>query len=122
MIEEGKPIPMFGNGASGRDYTFVSDTVQGILAALNYDCRYDIFNLGNSHPVTLSEMIAAIEAALGKKALIRQMPDQPGDVPITFADISKAQKFLNYSPRTPFREGVERFIEWFRGVKPAHAK
>jgi UDP-glucuronate 4-epimerase len=121
MIDRGQPIPMFGDGASGRDYTFVSDTVQGIRAALDYDCRYDIFNLGNSHPVSLTEMISTIEAVVGKKAVIRQMPDQPGDVPITFADISKAQKLLKYSPKTPFRVGIERFVEWFRCVQPTHA-
>jgi len=121
MIDRGQPIPMFGDGSSGRDYTFVSDTVQGIRAALDYDCRFDIFNLGNSHPVTLTEMISTIETALGKQAIIRQMPDQLGDVPITFADISKAQKLLNYSPRTPFRVGIERFVDWFRGVQSPHA-
>jgi UDP-glucuronate 4-epimerase len=121
MIDRGQPIPMFGDGASGRDYTFVNDTVQGIRAALNYDCRYEIFNLGNSHPVTLSEMISTIETVLGRKADVRQMPDQPGDVPITFADISKAQRLLRYSPQTPFRTGIERFVEWFRGLQSAHA-
>ena len=122
MIDEGQAIPVFGDGASGRDYTFVSDTVQGVLAALNYDCRYDVFNLGNSHPVTLAEMIGTIETALHKKALIRRMPDQPGDVPITYADISKAQKLLNYCPLTPFRDGVEQFVEWYRGARPALAQ
>ena len=121
MIDRGQPIPVFGDGASGRDYTFISDTVQGIRAALDYDCRFDIFNLGNSHPVTLTEMISTIEGVLGKQAIVRQMPDQPGDVPITFADISKAQTLLNYSPRTPFRVGVERFVEWFRMQSPQAA-
>jgi len=114
MIDEGIPIPVFGDGSSGRDYTFVSDTVQGILAASRHDCEFDIFNLGNSHPVTLTEMIETIEDALGKKAIRKSMPDQPGDVPITYADISKAQRVLAYAPATPFREGVRKFVDWYR--------
>jgi UDP-glucuronate 4-epimerase len=114
MIDRGQPIPVFGDGSSGRDYTFVEDTVQGIYQALGYDCRYDIFNLGNSHPITLLTLIRTIEEALGKKAEIRWLPDQPGDVPITYADISKAQRLLNYQPCTSFPKGIERFVEWYR--------
>ena len=114
MIQRGNPIPVFGDGTSGRDYTFVDDTVAGIIAAIDYDCRFDIFNFGNSHPVNLNAMIATIEGALGMKAQILRLPDQAGDVPITYADISKAQLLLNYSPKTPFREGIEQFVEWLR--------
>ncbi len=113
MIDRGQPIPVFGDGASGRDYTFIADTVQGIMNALAYDCPFDVFNLGNSHPVQLIELIRTIEAALGKKAKIEWLPDQPGDVPITYADISKAQRLLGYNPQTSFKVGIDRFLEWY---------
>lgn len=113
MIDRGQPIPVFGDGSSGRDYTFVNDTVQGIMGALAYDCAYDVFNLGNSHPVTLMTLIQTIEAALGKKAEIRWLPDQPGDVPITYADISKANRLLGYHPQTALRPGIEAFLQWY---------
>ena len=111
-IDRGQPIPVFGDGSSGRDYTFVNDTVQGIMGALAYDCSYDVFNLGNSHPVKLLTLIRAIEEGLGKKAEIDWLPDQPGDVPITYADISKARKLLGYNPRTSLSEGIEAFLKW----------
>jgi len=114
MIAHGRPIPVFGDGSSGRDYTYVDDTVDGIVAALGYGRPFEVFNLGNSHPVTLTAMIETIEAALGRKAVIEWLPDQPGDVPITFADISKAEALLAYRPRTPFVTGIERFVSWFR--------
>jgi UDP-glucuronate 4-epimerase len=113
MIDKGEPIPVFGDGSSGRDYTYVADTVQGIMGALGYDCAFDVFNLGNSHPVKLLELIRTIEAALGKKANIKWLPDQPGDVPITYADISKAQQCLGYQPRTSLREGIDLFLNWY---------
>jgi UDP-glucuronate 4-epimerase len=113
MIDHGQTIPVFGDGSSGRDYTFVDDTVGGIMAALAYQCSYDVFNLGNSHPVKLIQLIQTIEAALGKKANIQWLPDQPGDVPITCADISKAQKLLGYRPQTPLREGIDRLLNWY---------
>lgn len=113
MIDRGQPIPVYGDGSSGRDYTFVADTVGGILAALAYDCAYDVFNLGNSQPVQLIDLIRTIEAALGKKAEIQWLPDQPGDVPITYADISKAQKLLGYRPQTPLRQGIDRLLSWY---------
>ena len=112
MIDRGQPIPVFGDGSSGRDYTFVNDTVQGIMGALAYDCAYDVFNLGNSHPVKLITLIRTIEDALGKKAEIQWLPDQPGDVPITYADISKAQKILGYRPQTSLAQGIEAFLRW----------
>lgn len=113
LIDRGQPIPVYGDGSSGRDYTFVADTVEGILAALAYDCSYDVFNLGNSHPVRLIDLIRTIEAALGKKAEIQWLPDQPGDVPITYADISKAQRLLGYSPQTRLPQGIDRFLNWY---------
>jgi UDP-glucuronate 4-epimerase len=114
MIDRGVSIPVFGDGSSGRDYTFVDDTVQGILNAMAYACRYELFNLGNSHPVKLLELIQTIEQAVGKKAEIEWLPDQPGDVPITYADISKANRALGYSPQTPFTEGIQKFVSWWR--------
>jgi UDP-glucuronate 4-epimerase len=113
-IQAGTPIPVFGDGSMGRDYTFVEDTVAGIRAAMDYNCRYDVFNLGNSHPVLLSEMIATLERVLGREAIIDRQPVQPGDVPITYADIGKAQRLLGYAPRTPFEEGIRRMVEWYR--------
>lgn len=114
MIDQGEAIPFFGDGTTGRDYTFVEDTVDGILRAIHHETPYDIFNLGNSSPVTLNEMVRTIEEKLGKKAVIRQLPDQPGDVPITYADITKARTVLGYNPATPFAEGVQRTVEWYR--------
>ena len=120
-IDRGDAIPMFGDGSSSRDYTFVDDTVSGILGAIDYDCAFDVFNLGNSEPVSLREMIRTIERALGKKARLKMLPDQPGDVPITYADISKARRLLGYDPATPFAEGIGRFVEWYTGRKPERA-
>jgi UDP-glucuronate 4-epimerase len=111
-IRLGQPIPVFGDGSAGRDYTFVDDTVDGIVRALHHDTRYDVFNLGNSHPVSLSGMIAAIEEAVGRKAVIDRQPLQPGDVPITYADIGKARRLLGYDPATPFRDGIAAFVAW----------
>jgi UDP-glucuronate 4-epimerase len=113
-IERGTPIPVFGDGSTARDYTFIGDIVRGILAAADYDCGFDVFNLGNSEPVPLMTMIRTIEQALGKEARIERFPDQPGDVPITYADISKARRLLGYDPRTSFAEGIDRFVAWHR--------
>jgi len=114
MIDRGEPVPQFGDGSSGRDYTYVDDTVQGILAALGHDCAFDVFNLGNSAPVSLSELIRLIEDCLGRKALIEHLPEQPGDVPITYADISKSRRVLGYQPKTPLAQGIEKFVRWYR--------
>ncbi len=118
LITEGKPIPVFGDGSSGRDYTYYTDTIEGVVAALHHDCQYGVFNLGNSHPVDLNTLIRTLEASLGREATIQRLPDQPGDVPITFADISKAQRVLGYSPRVPFREGIDAFVAWFSKLDP----
>lgn len=118
LIERGKPIPKFGDGTRGRDYTFCRDIVNGIVAALHYDCGFEVFNLGNSHPVDLNTLILALERSLGKKAVIERLPDQPGDVPITYADISKAQRLLGYAPQMSFQQGIDEFVSWFRTQKP----
>jgi UDP-glucuronate 4-epimerase len=114
LIDANKTIPVFGDGTSGRDYTYYSDTVSGIVAALHYDCDFDVFNLGNSQPVDLNTLISTLEDSLGKKAVINRLPDQQGDVPITYADISKARNLLGYHPETSFRKGIDSFVEWFR--------
>ncbi len=114
MIDRGATLPIFGDGQSARDYTFVDDTVSGIVAALNHDCRFDVFNLGNSSPVKLITLIRTIERSLGKTAQLRWLPDQPGDVPITYADISHAQRLLGYSPATPLDLGIDKFVAWHR--------
>jgi UDP-glucuronate 4-epimerase len=113
-ISEGNPIPVFGDGSSSRDYTFVEDTIQGIEAAITYDqSDFEIINLGNHQTVTLSELITAIEKISGKKAMIDRQPEQAGDVPKTYADISKAKRLLNYHPDTSLEKGLISFYEWY---------
>ncbi|MCF8360641.1 MAG: GDP-mannose 4,6-dehydratase [Prolixibacteraceae bacterium] len=123
LIREGKKIPMFGDGSTARDYTFIEDTLQGIKGAIDYLFQhnevYEIVNLGNNHPVVLRDMIAAIYEATGEKPNIKQLPMQPGDVDITYADISKAQKLFRYQPKYDFKEGVKRFVEWFDNTYPS---
>jgi len=114
LIAEGKPIPVFGDGASMRDYTYIDDILQGVIASIDYDkSKFEIFNLGESQTVQLNYLISLIEDSLGKKAIIDRLPNQPGDVPVTYADISKARKLLGYKPTTPIEEGIKKFAEWF---------
>jgi UDP-glucuronate 4-epimerase len=118
LIEAGEPIPVFGDGSTRRDYTFIEDIVEGIIGSLHYDkTPYEVINLGNDQTVTLSEMIQTIEEVVGKKAIIDRQPEQPGDVPQTWADVSKANKLFNYKPTITFKEGVERFVEWSESSK-----
>jgi UDP-glucuronate 4-epimerase len=113
-VLQGKPITMFGDGSTSRDYTFVKDTVKGIIGAMKYDkTDFEVVNLGNNYTVSLKEMIKDIEDTTGKKAMIEQYPDQPGDVPKTFADVTKAKKLFGYNPSTQFREGLAEFYKWF---------
>src|SRR5471030_221924 len=114
LITAGKPIPVFGDGMAARDYTFVSDTVDGVIAATKKEFGFEIFNLGESETISLSRMIGLLESALGKKAIVDRQPLQAGDIPITFADISKARAKLGYNPQTKFEEGIKLFAEWFR--------
>jgi UDP-glucuronate 4-epimerase len=113
LISAGKPIPVFGDGTAGRDYTFVADTVSGVVACTKKEIGYDIFNLGESETISLSRMIELLEKALGKKAIIDRQPLQAGDVPLTFANISKASEKLGYNPGVKFEQGIELFVEWF---------
>jgi UDP-glucuronate 4-epimerase len=113
-ILKDEPVTMFGDGSTSRDYTYVDDTVQGVLSAINYDqSSFEIINLGNNYAVSLKDLIADIEEIIGKKAIINQQPEQPGDVPRTFADISKAKRLLNYQPKTELKEGLKKFYDWF---------
>src|SRR2546423_8538264 len=113
-IHAGEPIDQFGDGTTRRDYTYIDDIIQGTMAALNYNGpMFDVFNLGESETIQLKDLIAAIEKRLGKKAKINRLPEQPGDMPLTRADISKARKLLGYDPRTKFEEGLPKFVDWF---------
>src|SRR6266568_3805839 len=113
-IYAGQPNDQFGNGRTRRDYTYIDDVIEGTMAALKYDGPlFDIFNLGESETTRLKDLIAAIENALGKKAKINRLPEQPGDMPLTCADISKARKLLGYNPATRLSEGLPRFVDWF---------
>ena len=113
-IHAGDSIDQFGDGSTRRDYTYIDDIIQGTMAALKYEGpMFDVFNLGESETIQLKDLIAAIEKALGKKAKINRLPEQPGDMPLTCADISKARKLLGYNPKTKFDVGLPRFIDWF---------
>jgi UDP-glucuronate 4-epimerase len=113
LIDAGKPIPVFGYGSTARDHTHISDILEGILACTQREFGFEIFNLGESQTVKLSELISLIEDALGKKAVIDRQPLQPGDVPITFADISKARATLGYNPKVKVEKGIPLFVDWF---------
>src|SRR6266403_2240566 len=113
-IDAGQPIDQFGDGTTRRDYTYIDDIIQGVMAAFEYEGPlFDLFNLGESETIQLKDLIAAIEKALGRTAKINQLPEQPGDVPLTCADISKARKLLGYNPTTPLSVGLPKFIDWF---------
>jgi UDP-glucuronate 4-epimerase len=117
LIRAGQPIPVFGDGTTARDYTYVTDTVDGVIAAAQQECGYEIFNLGESQTVPLARLIELLEEALGKKAIIDRQPAQPGDVPITYANIDKARARLGYAPRVKIEAGIPRFVEWFRKAR-----
>lgn len=119
LISEGKPIPVFGDGTTRRDYTFIDDIIAGVRSGLEYVAdysrsNYEAVNLGESRTVELRELISLLEKELGVKAKINRQPLQPGDVPQTYADISKARRLLGYDPQTQIEDGIQRFIEWFR--------
>ena len=118
LMLEDKEIPMFGDGTTSRDYTYIDDIVDGIIKSCNYVVNnknvYEILNLGNSSPVSLKEMINTIGQAVGVEPKIKQLPMQPGDVDRTFADISKAKELIGYNPKTSFKEGIENFVEWYK--------
>jgi UDP-glucuronate 4-epimerase len=113
LIQAGKPIPVFGDGRAARDYTYITDIVDGVMACTRKEFGYEIFNLGESQTVTLNRLVELLETALGRKAVIDRQPPQPGDVPITFADVSKARAKLGYNPRVGIEQGIPLFVDWF---------
>jgi UDP-glucuronate 4-epimerase len=114
LIEQNKPIPVYGDGSMERDFTYIDDILDGIVAAMERCKGYAIYNLGESRPIRLDVLIAELEKALGKKALINRLPDQPGDVKRTFADVQKAIRELGYQPNTHMADGLKHFVEWLR--------
>ncbi len=118
LITDGKPIQVFGDGSMLRDYTYIDDIIQGVRAAIDYDASmYEIFNLGESQTVALSELIRLLEKSLDLQAIVDRQPLQPGDVPATFADITKSRKLLGYNPKTKIEDGIPKFVEWFRTTR-----
>jgi len=118
MIDHGEAIPFYGDGSTRRDYTYIDDIIEGVLAALRYleqgSDIYEIINLGESQTTTLRELVAHIESAVGKKAIIDTLPMQPGDVPQTYADISRARQLIGYDPKTLIEAGIAKYVEWYR--------
>ncbi|NQU39047.1 MAG: GDP-mannose 4,6-dehydratase [Lentisphaerae bacterium] len=117
LIDEGQPIPFYGDGSTQRDYTYCSDIIDGVEAAVDRDLGYEIINLGESRTTSLTELVGLLEVALGKKAILDRQPMQPGDVTITCADVRKAQALLDYHPSTTVAEGIERFVAWYREIQ-----
>ncbi len=115
LIQAEKPIPVFGDGSMQRDFTYIDDIIDGVTASMKHCSGYQIFNLGESRPIRLDDLIHLIEEALGKKAIIDRLPMQPGDVNQTYADVSKAQKLLGYEPKTNFETGLKKFVKWHSG-------
>jgi UDP-glucuronate 4-epimerase len=116
-LEEGRPIPFYGDGGSRRDYTYIEDIVDGVEAALSAPLSFEIINLGGAHPVTLADLVRALESVTGKPAILDRQPDQPGDVPATYAAVEKAQKLLGFQARVPLEEGLRRSVEWYRNQR-----
>jgi UDP-glucuronate 4-epimerase len=118
LISQGRSIPVFGDGSTRRDYTYIDDIISGVRAAMDYrGSSYEVINLGESRTVELMELISLLEKELDKKAIIDWQPMQPGDVPQTFADISKARQILDYNPKTPIEDGIHQFVKWFSSNK-----
>ena len=115
LMRAGKPIPLFGDGGTARDYTYIDDIVAGVIAATRREFGYEVFNLGESHTVTLARLVDLLEKSLGLKAVIDRQPPQPGDVPLTFANVDKARRMLGYNPSTTIEAGLAKFAEWFLG-------
>ena len=117
LIAGGKPVPFFGDGSSARDYTYIDDIIDGVVAAVDRCSggQHRVYNLGGSRTTTLARLVELLEAGVGKKAILDRQPDQPGDVPITYADVSHAAAELGYAPRIPIEEGIARFCAWLKG-------
>ncbi len=116
-LEEGRPVPFYGDGGSRRDYTYIDDILDGIEAALSVPLSFEIINLGGAHPVTLADLVRALEAATGRTAILDRQPDQPGDVPVTYAAVEKAERLLGFRARVPLEEGLRRSVEWYRNER-----
>ncbi|HJZ69506.1 MAG TPA: GDP-mannose 4,6-dehydratase [Blastocatellia bacterium] len=115
LIAAGKPLPVFGDGTTRRDYTYIDDIIAGVVAAMRYDqSQFEMINLAGSQTVELRRLIELLEQALGRPVTIDHQPAQPGDVPLTYADISKARRLLGYDPQTGIEEGIQKFVEWFQ--------
>lgn len=117
LVDQGEKIPMYGDGSSRRDYTYIDDLIDGILAVIHHHKGFEIYNLGESQTTSLRDLIGLIEEGLGKKANVEVMEPQPGDVSCTYADISKARRLLGYQPNVDMKEGIKRFLEWYKGNK-----
>lgn len=117
LIDSGKPVPFYGDGSTERDYTYYSDIVAGIVASIDRDLGFEIFNLGESRTTKLSTLVSLIEESLGRKAVLNRLPMQQGDVVMTCADITKARKLLDYNPSTQVETGVKKFVEWYKARK-----
>jgi UDP-glucuronate 4-epimerase len=121
LLARGEAVTLYGDGSSRRDYTYVEDIVDGTIAALDLAPGFEVFNLGGSETTRLGDLVHWIAGELAVEPRIEYLPDQPGDVPITYADISKAHRLLGYSPKVPIRDGLRRFVEWYRGAAPTPA-
>ena len=120
LITEGRAIQLFGDGTTRRDYTYIDDILQGVRASMDFDgSKHEVFNLGESETTELARLVELLEENLGIKAIIDRQPMQPGDVPVTFADISKAERLLNYRPTTKIESGIPKFVEWFNSTRHA---
>jgi UDP-glucuronate 4-epimerase len=119
LIASRSPVPVYGDGRAERDFTYIDDIMQGMMAAVEYDATpFEIINLGESQTITVNRLVELLEEALGQKAIIERRPAQPGDMPLTHADITKARRLLGYQPTTPIEVGIRKFMEWFkRGTK-----
>ena len=115
LMLEGQSVPSFGDGTTRRDYTYIDDIIQGMRAAMDYDATpYEVVNLGNNRTVSLAELVQQLERALGVEAKIERLPDQPGDVPQTWADVAKAERLFGYRPETELAAGLDSFVAWLR--------
>jgi UDP-glucuronate 4-epimerase len=121
LVAQGKTIPMYGDGSTRRDYTYIDDLIEGIFGVINRHRGFEIYNLGESQTTSLKDLIGLIEEALGKRAYIEMLEPQPGDVSITYADITKARQMLGYQPKVNMKEGIKRFVEWYEGESKGHS-
>ena len=119
-VSRGVELQKFGDGSSSRDYTYIDDIVDGVVRSIDRPHSYEVFNLGKGDGTSLNEFISIVEKHVGKKANVKQLPDQPGDVPYTCADVNKAQQLLGYRSKVPFDEGIKRTVSWYKGAYETH--